>query len=213
VGRRHDIPNIKDFLKPRGGPGQRHLVGEKDGARMVLNPMHLSDDELPLFDVWAQEHARIAGTKIQWWSCDPAGSERDPLYDEPILSKWAGPFNMIGVPTYPDSIAESRDEGFKVEFRGDLWVARKEFEDAGAPGPVEGDIVFFWKLPFFDQASVIRSDPKGAGYYYDVIQVGDDGHLFDGAKFVGFTFELKRNTIFTPERRLFDSQSDTGVCP
>jgi len=174
--------------------------------------MYLDDRELELFDLWAQEHTAIAGTKLKYYAQDQSNTVYDPVYGEPISFAYKGPYEIDAFVSYPTSTGETREEGAAVEFRCNVWIARVEMERRGVPSPVEGDIIEFWDLPFFDQASVIRSDPNFGGYFFDVIQAADDGHLFDGPAFVGFTLECRRYTSYPPEQKLF-GQGTTGECP
>lgn len=171
-------------------------------AAPLVNDFTLCDGERFLFDCWAQEHNRIGGTQIEFWSLDVEGSTRDPLYDEPIVRDFAGPFRMVGYLEYPDGFAEAREEGFRSVWNGSIWIARKEFEDAHSPPPSEGDVIRVWNTPFFQKFSVDEEDVPGRGFYFDITQVGDDGHLFDTPSFVGFKCDISRRTEFTPERRL-----------
>lgn len=112
--------------------------------------MTLSDSERFLFDSIAQEHLRTIGTQMEFWSQDIEGSERDPLYDEPIFRAWKGPYKIVGFIEKPDSIPEAREEGLRQTFPAAMWLARREFEDANAPAPKEGDILKVWNLPFYN---------------------------------------------------------------
>jgi hypothetical protein len=42
-----------------------------------------------------------------------------------------------------------------------------------------------------------------AGYYFNVINVVDDAHMFDNPDFTMFRLDLRRYTEFNPERRIF----------
>lgn len=181
--------DVKPFKLPAGI--QVDCEGVKPAGSMTLG-----DSERFLFDSFAQEHVRTSGTPMEFWSQDIEGSERDPLYDEPIVRKWAGPFKIVGYLQRPDSIPEAREEGIRQTFPSEMWVARKEFEDANAPPPKEGDVMRVWNLPFYADIG------DGKGYFFDVIDSDEDGHLFDQASFVGFKLHVNRRTEFTPERRI-----------
>lgn len=166
--------------------------------------LNLPECEHDLFDSIAQEHSQIAGTSIDLYLHNLEKSKRDPLYDEPVQRVFDGPFRIKGHVTFPDSAPEARMEGFHTTFSAEAWIARKELEDAGIKQvPGEGDVMSFWRTPFFDAGSV-DNDPTVpfSGYFFDVVDVDEDGHLFDSPSFVGFKFTLKRRTEFTPERRI-----------
>ncbi len=82
------------------------------------------------------------------------------------------------------------------------WIPRKVFEDAHCPAPLEGDVLRVWRTPFFNDWSVSGDEPQQGGYYFTVVVVNDEGHLYDQPGFVGFEFSISRNTDFTAERRL-----------
>jgi len=210
--RYHNVPDLDGDLTPQGGPGDSKSLGADGGEEVGTSPMFLGDSELELFDLWARESTAISGTKIKYYSQDQSNSTYDPVYGEPISMSYRGPFELDAFVAYPTSTAETREEGAAIEWRCDMWVARAEWEDRSVPVPIEGDIVEFWDIPFFDKFSMGKGDPNFGGYFFDVIQVSDDGHLFDGAAFVGFTFQLKRYTAMTPERKLFQ-QGTEGACP
>ena len=199
----------------QSGRPQSETVKDEHGEHHVLRSPHLKDQALSLFDQWAQEHTSVCGTDIRYFSFDRAKSTIDPLYGEATSLQYSGPYGVRGFVEYPENQAEQREEGFAIEFRCKAWIARAEIERAHCPVPVEGDILEFWDNPFFDAASIGRGSTKTGvgGYYFDVQQVSDDGHVFDGADFVGFSLELKRYTADAPERRLMYEQGDTEECP
>lgn len=171
-------------------------------AAPLVDAFTLCDGERFLFDCWAQEHNRIGGTQIEFWSLNIEKSKRDPLYDEPVERVWDGPFRLIGYLEYPDKVPEAREEGLRSSWASSIWIARKEFEDAHAPAPVAGDVIRVWNTPFHQSVGVDAEDVPGRGFYFDVTDADDDGHLFDNASFVGFKCDITRRTEFTPERRL-----------
>lgn len=162
----------------------------------------LGAEERFLFDLWAQEHTHILGTKIEVWSLDVESSKRDALYDEPIVRAWKGPFAMKGFFEWADSTPEVRDEGIRTSWSTTGWISRKDFEDHGAPPLSEGDVIRVWDAPFFKKFSVDDEPIPTSGYFFDVINVNDDGHLWDQYNFVGYSFTISRRTESTPERRL-----------
>lgn len=167
------------------------------------NLFQLCDAERQLFDCFAQELNKIAGTQVDYFSIDLNRSKRDALYDEPTQYVFRGPFRISGYVQWPEDIPEAREEGLRITWEAEAWIARKEFEDAGAPPPSEGDVLKFWSIPYFDKnAATGGENVPGSGFYFDVIDAEDDGHMFDTASFVGYKIKFKRRTEFTPERRL-----------
>jgi hypothetical protein len=165
--------------------------------------LQLPDCEHDLFDSIAQEHVNIHGTDIDYWSHTVDSDSRDPLYDEAIERVYKGPFRLKGYVSWPDSVPEARFEGERTTFGAEMWIARKTIEDVRAPSPNETDVVRIWNTPFFNAWAVDTQDVgPNAGYFFDVIDVDDDGHLFDSPQFVGFKLSIKRRTEFTPERRI-----------
>lgn len=166
--------------------------------------LSLPECEHDLFDSIAQEHVDILGTDIDLYLHDIEKSKRDPLYDEPVQRVYLGPYRIKGYVSWPDSVPEARMEGLRSTFGAEAWIARKTLEDAGLKQvPGESDVMRIWRTPFFNEMAVdFDSQSPGAGYYFDIVDVDDDGHLFDSATFVGFKFTIKRRTEFTPERRI-----------
>jgi hypothetical protein len=210
MARWHDVPDLKDYFKPDTRTSRKIASEEDKGVTHEIHTFQMGDQELPIFDSWAQEHARISGTPIRLWSLDVSASTIDPLYGEPTDLVFNGPFEMVGVVTFPDGLAEAREKGLRTEFNASLWIARQEFEMVNCPRPGEGDIVAFWDIPFYEGWSSATRDRPAGGYFFDVHQVADDGHLFDGPAFVGYTLEIRRSTTYAPERKLFGD--NVGNC-
>ncbi len=170
-------------------------------------PFELDESEACFFDSIAQEHVGAHGTDLTYWHQDIENSIRDPLYDEPIDRGWAGPFKMKGFVEYMGGQPQMAEEGMSVRWQGRIWIARAAVEAARAPVPLEGDVLKFWDNKFFTEHSVnseeaaLEGDPK-PGYFFDVINVDDDGHVFDTGHFVGLVLTVMRNTVYTAERRL-----------
>lgn len=163
----------------------------------------MPDCEHDLFNSIAQEHSGIAGTEIDFFSHNIGKATRDPLYDEPLKRVYEGPFRVKGYIAWPDTTPEVRMEGWRTVVNAEAWIARKEIEDQHCPVPSETDVLRIWKIPFFDKEWSVDSDNvPNSGYFFDVLNVNDDGHLFDSAQFVGFRLTLKRRSEFTPERRI-----------
>ena len=155
-----------------------------------------------MYDHFAQEHVEASGTDILLWYQDLENSLRDPLYDEPIDREWLGPFKLTGWVEYIAGTPQMREEGMVVRWEGRIWIARKELEDTGTPAPLEGDMIKYWDDKFFAEHGVNAQSGVHGGYYFDVINVDDDGHVQDDGHFVGLTINVLRRTEFTPERRL-----------
>lgn len=166
----------------------------------------IDGSEIATFDHFAVERTEATGTNLDYWHQDIEGSVRDPLYDEPIDRKWKGPFKIVGYVEYAPGQPEMREEGMRVTWTGTIWMARKAIEDAGAPAPLEGDVIRYWPIPFFAEHGVNseKSAVRTAGYFFDVVNCDDDGHIGGAAAFVGFKLEVRRRTEFTPERRLLE---------
>lgn len=173
-------------------------------VRPFEGPMRTTGREIALFDSVASELVQRAGTVIDYYAIDIAGSDRDPLYDEPTARRFRGPFRLKAFVAYADSQPDPRQEGFVNSWASSAWIPRVEFEKSnfGDIQPGEGDIIRVWNLPYFNEAAVDDESVPGAGFYFNVVNVSNDGHLFDQPQFVGFTFQLARNTEFTPERRI-----------
>lgn len=168
-----------------------------------FDQLTMPDCEHDLFDSLAQEHVQISGTAIDYFSHQVDRSTRDALYDEPIKRAYAGPFRLKGYVAWPDSTPEVRMEGLRSVFNAEAWIPRKEFEDGHCPAPNETDVMRIWKSPYFDKEWATDGDAvPDSGYFFDVLNVNDDGHLFDSLQFVGWRLVLKRRTEFTPERRI-----------
>lgn len=165
-------------------------------------PFQLDGRDAAMFDHFAQEHTSAGGTSIWLWHQNLGQSIRDPLYDEPIEREWQGPFKLKGFVEYIPGTPEMREEGMVVRWQGRVWLARKELEDTGTPAPLEGDVVRFWDNKFFAEHGVNAEEGVHGGYYFDVINADDDGHVQDSGHFVGIVLTVLRRTEFTPERRL-----------
>jgi len=166
----------------------------------------LEKENMELDALWAQESTEAEGTTILYWSQNLSGANLDPLYNEPIERDWHGPFELRAFLTWPEQTYEVREEGNRVYWTGQVWIARLSVEDADMPeSPKEGDVVRVWDFPHFNAfAQGMEGGIPNAGYYYDIIGVVEDGHVNDNAEFVGFRCDIKRRTEFTPERRLFN---------
>lgn len=163
----------------------------------------LPECEHDLFDSIAQEQVDIAGTPIEYYKHEIQKGVRDALYDEPLKRVYRGPFLLKAYLAWPDQAPEVRMEGYRTLVNAEAWISRKSVEDSNMPIPGETDVVRVWNIPFFNKEWAVNADNvPNSGYFFDVLNVNDDGHLFTSAQFVGFRLTLKRRSEFTPERRI-----------
>jgi hypothetical protein len=162
-----------------------------------------SAGEKALFDSIAQEHIHISGTPLDFYVLDRAKTTVDPLYGEATEKIWKGPYKFRAHFQWPNPTAESREEGFRETYRSECWIVRKDFEELHCPMPDHGDIIRVWNIPYFNTASVSEENVPHGGYFFNVVQVQDDGHMFDNPEFSGFRLSLTRLTEFSPERRIY----------
>jgi hypothetical protein len=165
-------------------------------------PLTVSDAEQKLNDSVAQEINKHAGTDVELYELDLKNSVVDPLFRETVKRIWKGPFKLKAYVEWADSTPEVREEGFRTSFASRAWIARADIEAINAEPPAEGDILRFWNIPFFNESGVDGEPVPGRGYFFNVVDVDDDGHNGDGANFTGFWLTLQRRTDFPPEVRL-----------
>ncbi len=159
--------------------------------------------ELPIRDAVASDSVKISGTEIIYYSLDVYGSQFDPLYKEPIRRAWNGPFKLNGYVEMPTNQRIAREFGSIDVFESSAWLARIDVENARMPVPAPGDVLGFWNIFFFDKKFGINGETNtDSVFYFDVLNVSTDGHIYDSPLFVGFKLTIKRNTAFTAERRL-----------
>jgi len=188
-------------------------MASRDDPKPIIHPtpvqpaldgdFHLGDQELFLFDCIASEVNHIAGTDVDFYYLNKGKSKKDALYDEMVKEAWDGPYRLRVWVEWPAPSPEPRQEGFREVWMSSLWVARVDLDAISVRAPYYGDVVGFWKIPYFDKVSNaydVGKNPKG--YFFTITEVADDGHLFDNPSFVGFKCQLARNTEFVPERRL-----------
>jgi hypothetical protein len=188
------------YIKPMSPPNGNR-VGPIDPA-MATNANMTAGEKL-LFDTWAQEQVRKSGTPIEYFLFDKKASKVDPLYGEVTDKMWRGPYNIVGQLDWPAPKPEMREEGYRTTHVATAWIARPEFEDIKLTYPRRGDIVRVWKLPYFDNEGSNEENVPVHGYFFNVVDVNDDGHMLDNPDFTGFKLELRRYSEFTPERRIF----------
>lgn len=165
-------------------------------------PFALDGRDAAMYDHFAQEHTESSGTEVLFWHQNLEESIRDPLYDEPIEREWLGPYKLKAWVEYIAGDPQMTENGMTVRWQGTMWVARKTLEDGGIPAPLEGDVIKYWDNKFFTEHGVNAEEGVHGGYFFDVINVDDIGHVQDSGYFVGLTVTILRRTEFTPERRL-----------
>ncbi len=171
---------------------------------------NLDASEQHVMDSYAQEHVGVMGTVIDFYSLSIAQSTRDALYGESTAHVFAGPFRMKAYVSYPTNTINVGDSGQSGNWSGQIWIPRLSLEEANCPAPAEGDIFRVWRLPYWDDSGILRDDAMpdfpGAGLYFNLTNVDEEGVIFDNPNFVGFQSDYSRSTTFTPERRLGDDQ-------
>lgn len=189
-------------IKPKGPFLIQPYPTTRKVAPYPFPKLGLPDCEHDLFSSIAQEHVNIAGTDVDYFHHNVDRATRDPLYDEPLKRVYDGPFRIKAFVAWPDTSPEVRMEGWRTVVNAEAWIARKELEDQHCPAPSETDVLRLWNIPFYADWATDGDNPPNAGYFFDVLNVNDDGHLFDSSQFMGFRLTLKRRTEFTPERRI-----------
>ena len=181
---------MADTLYKGGGVGNLRRIFPDDPSVTV---------ERPLFDSIAQEPARLSGTPIRIYSVRRAKS-RNPWYGEPSMDKqeWGfqGPWEVWGEVDYnpADNVSpEATSDGLKSVSDAIVEVARKEFEDAGAPFPKIGDVVEFW-----EEVEYAAEQNK----YWDVVKATPTGTINSTPVYVMWKIELKSNSKFDPKRKV-----------
>jgi hypothetical protein len=159
-------------------------------------------DERTLWDSVAQEPARLAGTPVRFYSLRRAAN-RHPLYREPTAdnAEWSylGPFEVYAAIEFDQGsniTPEAQDSGTHRQSTATCKIARKEFEDASAPYPKEGDVIEFWAEQTHPFAS-----PRMMGAW-DVKKAVPDGQMFGAETYVQWQIELVRNERFLAQRKL-----------
>ncbi len=161
----------------------------------------LDDSELGMFDLYAQESVQPIGAECELFQLNLKKSKMDPLYSEPIERNFDGPYLIRAHIEWPEATPEADEEGMHSVWPSGAWIPRTSIEAVKARPMHEGDVLRFWKLPYFDQAGThFLENVPGAGFYFEVIKVNDDGHPFDGPGFVAFRCDLKRRSQFAAER-------------
>ncbi len=191
-----DPPRIAQPSDNAGGEGEFRL----DGA------------ELYLYDLYAEESVKASGTYCELFIRDYENSKVDALYAEPSETAWEGPFAITIHVEWPEFTPEATEDGLRALAPSGAWIPRKTIEDCGSRPPREGDIIRFWKLPYFDNKAGRYQPAAKVGFYFDIIQVNDDGHVHDDASFVGFRCDLKRRTNSPPEINFNKAKGENEPC-
>ncbi len=162
----------------------------------------LSDNEKSIFDLFAKEQVDIIGSDIDYYSLNSEKGKRDPLYDEPLTRHWSNAFRLKAWVSWASSTPVTGEEGFHLLFNATCWIARAELERVRCPAPDQGDVLRFWNNPFFNQQAASGDKIDNAGYYFDVLNADNDGHINDSMTFVGFRLDIRRRAEFGAERRI-----------
>lgn len=178
-------------------------------VRRKVEPAGIIDFEQEneeLFACWAAEQVQAEGTTIHYWSEDLLGSKLDPLYNEPEVREWKGPYEFKAWIEWPQEETEVREEGARSVYTATAWLPRLMVEESEMERlPQVGDVLRIWQIPHFDNfGQGVEEEIPRAGYYFDVIEVQDDGHPLDNPFFTGFKLSITRRTEFTPERRVLN---------
>jgi hypothetical protein len=157
-------------------------------------PPLFADAEACMASSLAQELNGLAGTPGYFWSLKRA-RHRDALYGEPGEGGWSfsGPWRMPVVFQFAESTDAAPSvspAGYQKNADAKLWVARADLEARGAPEPKEGDVWMVW--------------PNNGNEYqfWDVVNSGRDGQLWDTATYVQHEITLKRRSEFEPGRKV-----------
>lgn len=177
-------------------------------AHKSIDPaFHFDASEIFLWDLYAQEPINIAGTEAQLFTRSAAKSTIDPVYSEPAQVGWDGPYNLLVHIEWPEKTPEVSEEGLRAVWPAGAWIPRKTLEQVGARPLRAGDILRFWRLPYFDSSASNAQNSKIASFYFDILKANSDGHLVDTPAYVGFRLDLKRKTSFGPEEQLLPGNS------
>lgn len=182
-------------------PAPSHLVRPMQESEYGL--ANASAGEKLLFDSLAQEKVNFGGTPMEFYSLDRRLTKVDYLYGESTDKHWRGPYHFKAQFVWPDPTPEQREEGYRNTLSTQCWVSRKSFDDLKVPAPDRGDIIRVWNIPFINNQGVDSEGTPNAGYYFNVVNVADDAHMFDNPDFSMFRFDIRRYSESVPERRIF----------
>lgn len=137
-----------------------------------------------------QERFELTAPVAIFYSMVRGGNTVDPLYDEPVDANnetHLTPFPVIAVFSQLSHTPEAREEGIHTEYEAEVYIAINEWNAKAPAGlaPKEGDII------------------QIADKFYNLLKTStDDAKIMDSTDFVGYKFEVKRNSNFIPERRV-----------
>ena len=137
----------------------------------------------------AQELIRLVGTTCRVYQFEQSESIRDPLYDEPVISKYKlDDKGDVGIemPVFfkaPDRSAMTGEEGYRLDRISAAEFAVKDFVDKGLRQPRNGDIIKVWNT-FYEVTNAHKNDS----------QISDSG---TGATM--YRIDLVRRTKAPPE--------------
>jgi hypothetical protein len=190
-------------IRPMEIPGSRKILPiTPEQARFENSTI----GEKAVFDSVASEKTIKHGTSFDYYHMDRMATEVDPLYGEATEKIWVGPYKLIGHLEWPTPKPETREEGFRVTHVASAWIARTQFEEAGLKLPDRGDVVRVWNIPYFDELAVTNEDESHKGYFFNVVNIVNDGHMLDNPDFSGYKLEIRRYSEFNPERRVFSPE-------
>lgn len=196
------------YIKPLDPPRIKQPSDDPSGN----GEFRLDGSELFLHDLYAQESVNASGTECDLFVRDLAKSKVDALYNEPIETAWDGPYRFLAHVEWPEFTPETGEEGMRSTWPSGIWIPRKTIEEVGARAPREGDVVRFWKLPYFDNRAGMQQPGPKTGFFFDITKVTDDGHINDDAVFVGFRCDLKRRSNSPPEVAFHPAKSPDDDC-
>ncbi len=161
----------------------------------------MSEGQKFLFDLYATQSVKLSGTAFDFFSLNMRATKADLLYGEAKEKVWVGPYKLTGFVEFPKFDPSMMEEGLKFSAEAKSWISRQEFDEAHIPYPKPGDVIRFWNVPYFNDRS------EAQGYFFNLTNVNENGHLFDNPDFTGFSLTIKRNTEFTAERRVLSPET------
>lgn len=176
------------------------------------------DEDVTYLRSLEEERIELVGPLCEYYSLN-RGKNVDALYGEPTNDPLYGGSSARGNPSvsdeawnfYPDidggqepvsfpcaiEYQESdnrqptaRTEGFVYEYDAIVAISRNTWECAWEGTtiegrlPKEGDVLYLF------------------GEWWDVVKVGKSGNVLDSPNYVGFKFEVRKRTQYTPDRKI-----------